>query len=129
MEEFLIVLIQFIVEFFFNIVAEIPFDWPSRNRKTPEPERIAGWCFGWLLLGGFIAWGSTFVFSPTFISIPALRIANLVLSPIASGLLSLFIARHRAHTNPNIVPRNHFWQAFWFTIGLVAIRFAYASRV
>lgn len=129
MEEFLIVFIQFIVEFFFNVVADIPFDWPSRTRQTPEPERIAGWCFGWLLLGGGIGWVSTFVFSPTFISIPVLRVANLALSPIASGLLSLFIARRRVQTNPNIIPRNHFWQAFWFTVGLVAIRFAYTSRV
>ena len=30
--------------------------------------------------------------------------------------------------SPQIVPRNHFWKAFWFTLGLVVIRFAYATR-
>jgi hypothetical protein len=128
MEEFLIVFIQFIVEFFINVVADIPFDWPSRNRQTPEPENISGLCFGLLLLGGGLAWLSVFIFPRTLISVSVLRIANLALAPVTSGLLSLFIARRRSLANPNIVPRNHFWQAFWFTVGLVGVRFAYAGR-
>jgi hypothetical protein len=128
MEELLAALFQFIIEFLLNVVADIPFDWPSRNRRTPEPERIAAVCFLWLLLGATLAWLSLFFFPRPLISRQALRMANLVLAPFASGLLSLFVARRRALTNPYIIPRNHFWQAFWFSVGLVAVRFAYAGH-
>jgi ABC-type Fe3+ transport system permease subunit len=64
----------------------------------------------------------------TVVSVSALRIANLVLAPVASAFLSEAIANHRAKENPFIIPRNHFWQALFFTLGLVLVRFAYASR-
>jgi hypothetical protein len=62
------------------------------------------------------------------ISLSALRIANLVLAPITSAFISQAIARHRSKRNRFINPRNHFWQAFWFTLGIVTVRFAYAVR-
>jgi hypothetical protein len=59
---------------------------------------------------------------------PALRIVNLVSAPVASAFISQAIARRRSRHNPFITPRNHFWQSFWFTLGIVAVRFAYAVR-
>jgi hypothetical protein len=128
MEELLIVIIQFLFEFALNVLANIPFDWPSRDRATPEPEGITLRCFLWFCGGCLIAGASLLIVKHTIIAISALRMANLVLAPIASAFLSQSIAGHRARDNPFIVPRNHFWQAFWFTLGLVLIRFAYASR-
>lgn len=64
----------------------------------------------------------------TIIAISILRMVNLVLAPIASAYLSKRIANRRSKDNPFIVPRNHFWQAFWFTLGLTLIKFAYATR-
>ena len=58
----------------------------------------------------------------------ALRIANLVLAPVASAFISQAIARRRSRHNKFIIPRNHFWQAFWFTLGIVTVRFAYVVR-
>jgi hypothetical protein len=127
-EDFIVILIQFIVEFVFNVLANLPFDWPSRNRDTPEPESMTGVYLLWLLLGGCLAAISLLVVPRTFIVLPALRMANLALAPTAAGLLSYFISRQRAERNPFIVPRHHGWQAFWFTLGLVAIRLAYAIR-
>jgi len=128
MEEFLVVLLQFLVEFVINVVAEIPFDWPSRNRKTPESEGVAGVCFLWFLLGIGVGCISLLIFSRTLISVSALRVVSLVLAPVASAFLSLYLAKRRAVANPFIIPRNHFWQAFWFTVALVGVRFIYASR-
>jgi len=128
MDDLLALLIQFVIEFVLNVLVDIPFEWPSRYRKTPERDRIAGICTFWLILGAALAGLSLLVFPRSLIAVPALRVANLLLAPFVSGLLSLLIARRRAETNPNIVPRNHFWQAFWFTLGLVAIRFAYTAQ-
>lgn len=128
MEELLVVVLQFLLEFILNVLANIPFDWPSRNRRTPEPESIWLRCFLWSCGGGLLAGVSLLVFKQTLISVPALRIANLVIAPVVSGFLSEAIAKRRASRNELIVPRNHFWQAFWFTLGLVIIRFTYATR-
>lgn len=71
---------------------------------------------------------SVLLFKHTLIRGSALRIANLVLAPIASAYLARYLARRRSTRVGSIIPRTRFWQAFWFTLGLVSIRFAYASR-
>ncbi len=127
MEELLIIIFQFLFEFVLNVLSGIPFDWPSKNRKIPEPESILLQCFLWFCGGCLLAGVSLLIFKRTLISIPALRIVNLVLAPIVSGLVSRSIASRRSLDNKFIVPRNHFWYAFWFTLGLVIIRFTYAT--
>lgn len=128
MEELLIAALQFLIEFFFNVLSNAPFDWPSKNRRSPEPESSVGKNFVWFLGGCLLAGITLLFFKQPLISLPELRIANLLLAPIAAAFFSQYIARERARTNPFIVPRNHFWQAFWYTVGLVLIRFAYATR-
>lgn len=128
MEELLVVVIQFVIEFIVDVVANIPFDWPSRNRTTPERESVVGECVLWPLLGAALAGASLLIFPRTMIGLPTLRIVNAALAPFASAFLSFLIAQRRAQNNPNLIPRNHFWRAFWFTTGLVIIRFAYAAR-
>jgi hypothetical protein len=128
MEEVFIAFLQFVFELALSIFANVPFDWPSKNRRTPEPESIWLAGFWWFLGGCLVAWISTLFMKHTFISVPALRMLNIVVAPIASAYFSQAIARRRSKININIVPRNHFWQAFWFTLGLVLVRFAYAAR-
>ena len=128
MEELLVVLLQFLFEFALNVLANVPFDWPSRNRHTPEPDTIGLRCFLWFCGGCLLGGVSMLALKHTFISLAALRMLNLVIAPLTSACLSQRIAQRRARHNPNIVPRNHFWQAFWFTLGLVLVRFAYATR-
>ena len=128
MEELLIVAVQFLFELAFNVLVDLTFEWPFRNRNRPEPDAILVWCVVWYGLGCLIAGASLIVLSHSVISVPALRIVNLVASPVTAALLSKAIARRRARTNGFIVPRNHFWMAFWFTLGLALVRFAYAKH-
>lgn len=128
MEEILIVILQFLFEFILNVLGNIPFDWPSQNRTKPEPEGISLRCFLWFCGGCALAGLSLLIVKHTMIDVAALRVVNLVFAPVSSAFISQAIARRRARDNPFIIPRNHFWQAFWFTLGLVIIRFAYASR-
>lgn len=128
MEELIVVILQGFFEFILNVLGNIPADWPSKNRNTPERESVVANCFLWFLGGCVLAGISLIFFKHTLIPTLELRIANLVLAPIASAFLSEHIAKRRAEKNPLIIPRNHFWQAFWYTVGLVVIRFTYASR-
>jgi hypothetical protein len=79
---------------------------------------------GGCLLGAL----SILLLKHTWIRFSPLRIANLPLALLVSACIAQAIARQRQETKPQIVPRSHFWKAFWFTLGLVTIRFAYATR-
>ena len=128
MEDLIILILQFLLEFAFDILFNLPFNWPRKSRMTPEKEALIGKNCVMLALGIVLAFISFLVFKRTFIRHSSLRIANLLLAPVVAAYLSRTIAEHTAETNPNIKPRNHFWQAFWFTLGFVVIRFAYAYR-
>jgi hypothetical protein len=128
MEELLVIILQFLFEFIINAVSSIPFDWPSRNRTTPEADNSFAQSLVWFCGGCLLAGVSLLVFKQSIISVPALRIANLILAPIISAIISEAIASHRAESNIFIIPKNHFWHAFWFTLGLTLIRFAYAKH-
>lgn len=129
MEDFLIILLQFLFEFLFEVLLYWPIDLPFLNRETPDPERLYFRGFLWWCAGCALAFVSLIIFQHTFIAFPALRIINLISAPIVSARLAKHLAAARAKSNPNIIPRNHFWQAFWFTLGFAAVRFAYASRI
>ncbi len=127
MEELLIAIIQFVLELLLEVLANLPIDWPSRKRSAPESANVAWrcllWCGGGALLGGL----SLLPLPHSLIQLPALRIANLVLAPPLSGALSWWLTQRHSRHNANLLPRYHFWRAFAFTLGLVAVRFAYVS--
>jgi len=85
-------------------------------------------CLTWFIVGCGLASASMLVLKHTWISHPALRIANLIVAPVTSAFISQAIARRRARNHPFIIPRNHFWQSFWFTLGIVTVRFTCAVR-
>jgi len=128
MEDLIITILQFLFEFILEIFSYAPFDWPSSWRTRPESESLWEKCLTWFIIGCGLAAITMLFLKRTWISHPALRIANLVLAPIVSAFISQAIARRRSKRNPNIIPRNQFWQAFWFTLGVVTVRFAYAVR-
>jgi hypothetical protein len=127
MEEILIIVLQFLFEFLFEILSG-GVDWPFTYRDHRDPASLVVSGLQWLLGGCLLAGVSVLIFKHTLIRGSALRIANLVLAPIASAYLARYLARRRGIRVGSIIPRTRFWQAFWFTLGLVSIRFAYASR-
>lgn len=129
MEEILVIIIQFLFEVVLNSILNIPFDWPSKNRLTPEPDYIWIACVLWFLCASLLGWVSLIFFKHTLIAIAGLRIANLILAPLLSAFISKVIATKRAENNHFIVPNNHYWQAFWFTLGFTMVRFAYATHI
>jgi hypothetical protein len=128
MEDLLIAILQGLFEFALEVLANIPFDWPSRARETSEPRSLGVACFLWFVGGCLLGALSILLLKHTWIRLSPLRIANLPLAPLVSAYIAQATARQQQETNPKIVPRSHFWKAFWFTLGLVAIRFAYATR-
>jgi hypothetical protein len=128
MEELIVVVFQFVIEFTLNVLGHLPIDWPSKHRKTPERETLRALCFIWLVAGGLLGGLSLLFIDYALLQPTWLRLANLLISALASAFLAQLVASRRAQTNPFIVPRNHFWYGFWFSLGVAFIRFAYAAR-
>jgi len=128
MEEILVIVFQFLIEFTINALSHLPVDWPSKKRRTPERESMWALCLLSLAGGALLGWLSLLVFDYALLQPGWLRIVNLFASPVASACLAQFIAARRAATNPMLIPRNHFWYGFWFSVGVAVVRFSYASR-
>jgi hypothetical protein len=124
MEDLLIAILQAILECVADVLSYGPFDWPAGR----APGTLTGKCIALFFVGNALAWISILILKYTWIHFSALRIANLAFAPLMSAYISQAIARRRSRRNPSIIPRNHFWQAFWFTFGVVTVRFAYATR-
>jgi len=128
MEDILIIAIQFLFEVVFDILFSLPFEWPWRDDKDLEREwrwlRYAGLflfacAFGWLSL----LWVQN-----ALMHSPWLRILNLISAPLISAGIAQKLAKNRARTNSTIIPSQHYWQAFWVTLGFTLVRFAYSGH-
>ena len=132
MEEILALVIQLVLEVGLQIFGSLGFDFATesrRNRKGEEDKSEDG--FGWLLafaVFGGICGGLSLIFAPKLI-LPkiALRIANLVVSPLIAGALSYLVARY-VWSARGSSPTHHFWRAFCFALAFGLVRFAYAHR-
>ena len=124
MEDLLIALLQAVFEFALEVLSNVPLGWP----RGAEPRSLPRACFGWFVAGCVLGMVSVWLLRRTWIPFPSLRIANLVLAPLTSAYVAQSIARRRSTPYNLVVPRNHFWRSLWFTLGLVLVRFAYASR-
>ncbi len=131
MEDILVLILQALFEFIVEGLSYSSLDWSrdrTAGRAAREAESLFSSCVLWFIFGCALAAVSLLVFRHTLIAVPALRVANLVAAPLTSAYLAQFLAGRRARRNRTINPRHRFWQAFWFTLGLVLIRFVYASR-
>ena len=112
-----------------EVLLNIPFDLPSKNRSSPEPKVIWPACLTWFIFAFLLGLASLYFFKDSLINNPSLRIVNLVFAPLISAWLSQKIASFRAQKNHFILPRNHYWQAFWFTLSFTMVRYAYTSHI
>jgi hypothetical protein len=124
-EEIAVVLIQGFLEFLLEFLFWFGIDlaWSRDN----------GWLgFGrivvFLLLGGFLAFLLNHAHARLLMPTDALRVAMLVVGPLAAGFLAWLIARRRRDRGREIVPGNHFVTAFCFVLAFDLVRFAYGAR-
>jgi len=131
MEDILILIIQGIIEFLFELFGYLPWDlwWYARPKEGDESDFGFGvWLFSSVILGGTLGYISVFVFPNVIIKFGWLRIALLFLSPLASGFFARQMALHREERGRISDSETHFWLSFCFSMGLVWMRFAFAHR-
>lgn len=127
MEEFLVILIQFIVEIGIQWLIYMPFDITFERNRTTGASSGCGWIVLLIVAGGLLGWISVLIAPNLILPTAGWRIANLSLAPIVVGGASYWVAQGRKLEGSLIKPMDHFWFGLLFTLSLAAVRLAYGA--
>ena len=122
------------IEFIVEILAIFPWDlllWNYRERRGPpeiKGDSVVVVVLVGLGLGAVLGLFSLLIRHQTMLPYPWLRIGNLLIAPLVSGLLARQVAVRRRKRGLNSNPRLHFAFALAITLALVLVRFIYAVR-
>jgi hypothetical protein len=116
--EFLLqIVLEVLVEFGFHAIKE-PL------RKRPEPWLAA---VGYLLFGVILGGLSLLVVANHWVASKALRVANLVLTPIAAGGFMSLLGAWRARRGQAVLRIDRFAYGYLFALGVAVVRFWFAK--
>ena len=115
--EFLLqILVEAFVELGFHSLAE-----PFRRRPNPWLASL-----GFFLLGAICGGLSLIAFRHNLVP-PAWRLANLVLTPLASGACMALIGKWRARHRHAVLRIDRFAYGYLFALGMAIVRYFLAS--
>lgn len=126
MEEFLILLFQVIVELFLGL----PWDWLWYGEREGGDGQISPFWIGFwsMIAGGVLAGLSLLLFPDVIARRSGLRLFLLFFAPVFAGTTGYWMAKWKERRRDYVVPREHFWWSFMFTLGYMMVRFGYAHR-
>ena len=115
---------ELLLQAFFELLAEMGFHGLANTLKRPRNPALSTLGF---VLWGIIAGGiSLWIFPTSHIHDPALRILNLVLTPVALGLVMTLIGKIRRKKGQDLVRLDQFGYAFVFAFAMALVRFFWA---
>lgn len=122
-------LFQFLGELLLQIAAETLVQLGFRSltsviKKRPHPVLAFIGCILWGAIAGGI---SLFFFSGSFIESDTLHMVNLIITPIAIGLIMMAIGIRRTHKGKLVVSLDKFINAYIFALAMSYIRFEWAA--
>ena len=122
-------LLEIIGEFLLQGAAEILFELGLRPvvepfRRQPNPWVAA---IGYLLFGAIVGGLSLLLFPNHFVIATSLRVANLVVTPIAVGLLMAGVGALRARRGQSLLRIDRFAYGYLFALALAAVRFLFTN--
>jgi hypothetical protein len=125
MFEFLFEIIgEFILQIVFEALVELGLHSLAEPfRRPPNPWLAA---FGYTLFGATAGGLSLLLFPSHLMSSQGMRIANLIITPIAVGLLMGAMGAWRARRGEQLLRIDRFAYGYLFAISLALIRFAFA---
>lgn len=124
MEEILILVVGWLLEFLAELLFYWPCDWLSRQFERDDRPKYFLWALAGAALGGI----SIALLPGSLLHNSGLRIANLVVAPVVSGFIAGAKEGKPDRAGNQWDSRERFWCAFWLTLGLVVIRFVAAKR-
>ncbi len=124
MEEVLGLVFQFVFEVLIQALGGTAIDLVAGCFRNSDDEGCA-WFLIHLALGAATG-GLSLLIAPTvFLPTPGLRVANLVVAPLAAGFLATLVAGAAKFSG---AASSHFWRGFAYALAFGVIRFAYCGR-
>ena len=115
---------EFLLQAVFGVLVELgfrSFENAYRRDKHPVISTIA------ILIWGALAGAISLLVLPTMlITNPALRLLNLLVTPILLGSLMVVIGRLRQRKGQELIQLDRFWYAFAFAWAMAMVRFTWA---
>jgi hypothetical protein len=120
------VLGELVVQVVFEALAELGVHALRRRRPDRPPPHPLLAVLGHLVLGAAAGGLSLLIFPGSFVHGMALRIANLVLTPLALGVIMGVLGAWRRRHDQSLVRLDHFGYAYAFAVALAGVRFVWA---
>lgn len=126
MFEFLFeIVVEVLIQLFFEALVELGLQSMAEPFRRPPNPWLAALGYGLL---GVIAGGISLWLFPTYlVGGETLRIVNLVLTPVAVGLLMCLMGAWRAHRGQPVLRIDRFAYGYLFALALALTRFAFAD--
>ena len=128
MEELLLLVIQGLFELLLEVFGSFPLDTMSYKREREERNWTILKCFFFFVVGAGVGAVSVWMFPHTLFNSQVLRVGNLLIGPVLSGLASYWLATRKVRKGDVVWVSRHFWYSYLACLGLVLVRFAYSSR-
>ncbi len=122
-------LFELIGELLLQIVLEILVELGIHSLKEPFQRAPNPWLAApaYLLFGAAAGGLSLLVFHHHLVSAPALRIANLLITPLLAGLFMSVLGAWRSRRGQAVLRIDRFTYGYLFALGLAAVRFWFAQ--
>lgn len=122
------ILFQFLGEFLLQLFAELLIQLGVHAVAEPTQRRPRPWlaAIGYFLIGAFIGGLSLLVMRSHFVTHETLRIANLILTPVAAGVCMSAVGAWRARRGHALLRIDRFAYGYLFALAFALVRFALA---
>ena len=127
--ELLLAALQILGELLLQVVLEVLAELGLRSVREPfrRPEPIHPFmaAVGYALFGAIAGGASLWLFPNLFIGTRSLRLMNLVVTPVAAGLMMSAIGAWRRRRDETLIRIDRFGYGFLFALSMAAVRFAW----
>lgn len=125
--EIAIVIAQFLGELLFQMLFELAAEIGIRSVKevfrNSGPTNPVLAAIGYWILGIGAGWISLFLLSSSLLHHAVARAANLLMTPIAAGLIMALIGAWRRRKDQELIRLDRFSYGFLFAFGMALIRY------
>ena len=129
--EIILQILGWIVEIFGELLLQVTFEFiaeflgHSVRRPLGKLPPIPSWlaAIGYLTLGALAGWLSLWLVPEVFIKAPWLRWVNLLLTPLAAGLIMAWKGSRRGSQDKEVIRIESFSYGFCFAFSLALVRF------
>ncbi len=129
MEEILLLAMRVFFSILWGVLEGLtywPFDFGYEKVSSRLPRTVV--LFLYFLIGCAVGGISLLMLPNIWLPNPTLRVANLLIAPIAAGLIGVWSSKWFYRNRKDVDPNDHFMPGVLFSFAVAAIRFTYIHR-